>query len=151
MKKYLPIVVVLVVIAIIVGVAVGHKNSNPASNSSTTSNTTPPASNNSSSDMSNTNSSSSSTSSSTPTSTDKVTISNFSFSPASITVKKGTTVTWTNNDTTAHTATSDNVGIFDSGTLENGKTYSHTFDTAGTFKYHCTFHSDMHGTVTVTE
>jgi plastocyanin len=145
MRKFLPIALVIVVIAIIVGVAAGHKNDKNTGNT-----TTPPASN-SSNDMSNMNSSNSSSNSSTPSSTDKVSIENFSFSPATITVKKGTTVTWTNNDTTAHTVTADSGNAFDSGTMEQGKTFSHTFDSAGTFKYHCTLHSDMHGTVTVTE
>jgi plastocyanin len=144
MRKFLPIALVIVVIAIIVGVAAGHKNDKNTGNT-----TTPPA--NSSNDMSNMNSSNSSSNSSTPSSTDKVSIENFSFSPATITVKKGTTVTWTNNDTTAHTVTADSGNAFDSGTMEQGKTFSHTFDSAGTFKYHCTLHSDMHGTVTVTE
>jgi plastocyanin len=145
MRKFLPIALVIVVIAIIVGVAAGHKNDKNTGNT-----TTPPASN-SSNDMSNMNSSNNSSNSSTPSSTDKVSIENFSFSPATITVKKGTTVTWTNNDTTAHTVTADSGNAFDSGTMEQGKTFSHTFDSAGTFKYHCTLHSDMHGTVTVTE
>jgi plastocyanin len=145
MRKFLPIALVIVVIAIIVGVAAGHKNDKNTGNT-----TTPPASN-SSNDMSNMNSSNSSSNSSTPSSTDKVSIENFSFSPATITVKKGTTVTWTNNDTTAHTVTADSGNAFDSGTMEQGKTFSHTFNSTGTFKYHCTLHSDMHGTVTVTE
>jgi plastocyanin len=140
MKKFLPIALVIIIVAVIVGVAVGHKSNNKSTNNTTT---TPPSSN-SSSNMSNMNSSSNSSSSSTPASTDKVSIENFSFSPASITVKKG-------NDTTAHTVTADTGNTFDSGTLENGKTFSFTFNTAGTFKYHCNFHSDMHGTVTVTE
>jgi plastocyanin len=147
MKKFLPIALVIIIVAVIVGVAVGHKSNNKSTNNTTT---TPPSSN-SSSNMSNMNSSSNSSISSTPASTDKVSIENFSFSPVSVTVKKGATVTWTNNDTTAHTVTADTGNTFDSGTLENGKTFSFTFNTAGTFKYHCNFHSDMHGTVTVTE
>lgn len=70
------------------------------------------------------------------------------FAPATLTVPVGTTVTWTNNDVTAHTTTSDN-GVWDSGTLNPGASYSFTFMTKGTFGYHCTIHSFMKGTVVV--
>jgi plastocyanin len=87
-----------------------------------------------------------------PSSSNSVTIKDFAFSPASITVKKGTTVTWTNSDTTTHTVTeSDGQTGPDSGSLPSGKTYSFTFNTTGTFKYKCTLHPNMTGTVTVTE
>src|SRR5690348_2723892 len=59
-----------------------------------------------------------------------VAISNFKFSPASITVKRGTTVTWTNNDSAAHTVTGDNGGPA-SANLAQGQSYSYTFTTAG--------------------
>jgi len=84
----------------------------------------------------------------TPTQTKSVTIANFAFSPASIVVAVGSTVTWTNTDGTAHTTTSDASG-WDSGALAQNASFSHTFTTKGTFAYHCTFHSNMHGTVTV--
>jgi plastocyanin len=77
-----------------------------------------------------------------------VTIMNFAFSPASISVPVGSTVTWTNQDSTAHTVTADD-GSFDSGSLAPGATFSQAFDTPGTFAYHCNIHSSMHGTVTV--
>jgi plastocyanin len=84
--------------------------------------------------------------------TNSVTIENFAFSPSQITVKKGTTVTWTNNDTTAHTVTElDDKDGPKSGQLEQGDKYNFTFNTAGTFHYHCTIHTDMLGTVIVTE
>jgi len=74
------------------------------------------------------------------------------FSPASITVKKGTAVTWTNKDAVTHTVTeNDEQKGPDSGDLASGKTYSFTYDTVGTFKYHCAIHPNMTGTVTVTE
>jgi plastocyanin len=79
-----------------------------------------------------------------------VTISGFAFSPASITVPVGTTVTWTNKDAAPHTITSDDGTTFDSGNLANGATYSFTFTKAGTFAYHCAIHSSMKGTVIVT-
>ena len=78
----------------------------------------------------------------------QVTIQNFSFSPASVTVKVGDTVTWTNQDSTTHTVVADN-GEFKSGNLGNGATFSFTFSTAGTFAYHCSIHSTMKGTVVV--
>jgi|GEM_PF-1113042 len=78
------------------------------------------------------------------------TIANFAFNPGTITVKKGTTITWQNNDTAPHTVTSDS-GAFSSQTLQKGQSYAHTFNTTGTFAYHCTVHPMMHGTVIVTE
>lgn len=77
---------------------------------------------------------------------DSVTILNFAYDPETITVPRGTTVTWTNNDPTAHTVTGNG---FDSGSIGTGETYSHTFNDAGTFAYGCTFHPNMHGTVVV--
>jgi plastocyanin len=77
-----------------------------------------------------------------------VTIENIAFSPSSITVPVGTTVTWTNKDSFSHTVTSD-TGLFDSGEMSQGSTFSHTFNDKGTFSYHCTIHTTMHGTVTV--
>ncbi|MDO8490527.1 MAG: cupredoxin family copper-binding protein [Dehalococcoidia bacterium] len=77
-----------------------------------------------------------------------VTISNFAFSPASISVPVGTTVTWTNKDSEAHTVASDS-GVFNSGNLSTNKSFSYTFATAGVFPYHCSLHTYMKGTVTV--
>jgi len=78
-----------------------------------------------------------------------VSISGFAFKPASLNVSTSTTVTWTNNDSVTHTVTSD-TGAFSSGDLSSGQTYSYTFNQAGTFAYHCSIHTYMHGTVTVT-
>ncbi|MCL5073785.1 MAG: cupredoxin family copper-binding protein [Actinobacteria bacterium] len=80
----------------------------------------------------------------------KVDIKNMSFSPDTMTVKMGTTITWTNNDSVPHTVTSDN-GLFDSKTFQPGDTFSFTFKQAGTFPYHCSIHTFMHGTITVTQ
>jgi plastocyanin len=83
-------------------------------------------------------------------STADVAIANFSFSPDTLTVKVGTTVTWTNQDSVEHTVTSD-TGLFDSGALAQGKTFSYTFTAAGTYPYHCTpHHAKMAGSVVVT-
>jgi len=79
-------------------------------------------------------------------STASVSISGFAFQPASVTIAKGGTVTWTNNDGTAHTVKfSDS----ESPGLSSGKTYSKTFDSTGTFSYICGIHTYMHGTVVV--
>jgi len=82
-----------------------------------------------------------------PTTVD-IDISGFAFNPATITIKKGTTVRWTQKDSTRHSATSDD-GVFDSQLLSKGETYSHTFNDAGTFKYHCRPHSSMKGKIIV--
>jgi plastocyanin len=78
-----------------------------------------------------------------------VEMKDLAFNPASLTVPTGSKVTWTNNDTTAHTVTFDDASA-DSGALEPLSTFDHTFATAGTFAYHCNIHSFMHGTVSVT-
>lgn len=83
-----------------------------------------------------------------------VTISNFAFSPSTIKVKKGSTVTWTNNDSAGHTVTSDDnsaVSGLDSELIAQGKTFSFTFDKVGVYSYHCTPHPSMTGTVEVVE
>ena len=77
------------------------------------------------------------------------------FVPETLTVSKGTTVTWTNGDSTLHTVTSGspeagNSGSeFDSSYLAAGKTFQHPFNTAGTFDYYCTLHPFMKGKVVV--
>jgi len=78
-----------------------------------------------------------------------VSIENMLYTPAQITVAKGTKVTWTNNDSTAHTVTADTNNTFASGTLNPGASYSFTFNETGSFAYHCDFHPSMHGTVVV--
>jgi len=88
-----------------------------------------------------------------------VSIVDYGYSPASITVPPGTTVTWTyvRNGQSMHSVTSDQTGGFDSspfcptsGCLRPGDSYSHTFGSVGSFRYHCRVHPDlMHGTVVV--
>ncbi len=77
-----------------------------------------------------------------------VTIKDFEFGPATVTVTVGGTVTWTNNGPSTHTVTADD-GSFNSGDLTVGKTFSQTFNTAGTFSYHCSIHPFMTATVVV--
>ncbi len=77
-----------------------------------------------------------------------VTIKNFAFSPGTTTVHVGDTITWTNQDSIAHTATASD-GSFDTGLLQKGKSGSHTFTKAGTIAYICSVHPSMKGTVVV--
>jgi plastocyanin len=74
---------------------------------------------------------------------DSVEIKNIAFSPATLTVANGTTVTWTNNDSTVHTVTFDNGPFASSGNFGQGQTYSVTFNQVGTFNYHCSIHPNM--------
>ena len=78
----------------------------------------------------------------------QVTIKNFAFSPAEITIKVGDTVTWTEQDAVHHTTTGS---IFNSEDLGQGQTYSNTFDKAGTYDYTCNYHPNMKGKVIVVE
>jgi plastocyanin len=75
-----------------------------------------------------------------------VTIEGFAFSPGTVTVNVGDSVTWTNNDTAAHTATGSG---FDTGNIADGASDSVTFQSAGTFDYACSIHPQMTGTVVV--
>jgi amicyanin len=80
--------------------------------------------------------------------THAVAIADFAFSPPMLTVTAGDTVTWTNEDAVAHTATST-AGAFDSGDLAQGASFSFTFTTPGTYTYLCTPHPDMTGQIVV--
>ena len=77
-----------------------------------------------------------------------VTIVDFSFSPGTITINQGDTVTWVNDGPTPHSATASD-GSFDTGVFPAGQSRSHTFAQAGTFAYICTPHPNMRGTVVV--
>jgi plastocyanin len=76
------------------------------------------------------------------------TLTNTAYAPDSLNVDAGSTVTWTNNDSTAHTSTSNAAG-WDSGIVQPGGQFSVAFPTAGTFQYHCAIHPGMIGTVVV--
>jgi plastocyanin len=129
------IIAIIVAAVIIVGgtVALTHKSNPPQSNSSS-------SSQNSSSSSQDQNSS-----------TGSITIKNMMFTPSQITVAKGGTVTWTNNDNTTHTVVDDlsNVGGPKSGDIAPGTTYSFTFTKTGSFQYHCSIHPSMRGTIVV--
>ena len=77
-----------------------------------------------------------------------VTIKDFKFAPASITVHEGDTITWTNQDIAPHTATASD-GSFDTGNISKGGSGSATFSKAGTIPYICSIHPNMKGTVVV--
>lgn len=134
------IIIVVVIVILGVGAFMLTRNNTP---------TQPSPSTTTSGAMENHSSQNSATS---PTKTNSVSIANMAFAPADISVPKGTTVTWTNNDSVAHTVTeNDGKTGPDSGDLAPSKTYSFTFNSTGTFKYHCTIHPNMMGSVTVTE
>lgn len=97
--------------------------------------------------------STSSNTSSSAVETDTVSIKDYAFSPTAIKVKKGTKVTWTNEDTVKHTVTMDDDSKEGpkSQLFGKGETYSYTFNSVGTFDYHCLPHPYMKATVTVTE
>ena len=73
---------------------------------------------------------------------------NFDFSPASLAVPRNTTVTWKNVDGEPHTVTSTD-GLFRSGALDQNDTFSFRFTTPGTYRFFCSIHPRMTGTVTV--
>ena len=77
----------------------------------------------------------------------KVMIDNFTFEPAQLTVKVGTTVTWTNRDDIPHTVVC--AGKFRSKTMDTDGTFTFTFTAAGEYKYFCSLHPHMTGTVKV--
>jgi plastocyanin/sugar lactone lactonase YvrE len=77
-----------------------------------------------------------------------VEIKDYAFTPPTLTVPAGTTVTWTNNDAVPHTATASDAS-FDSGNLNPGQSYSFTFATPGSYPYACQYHAGMTGTIVV--
>jgi plastocyanin len=77
-----------------------------------------------------------------------VQITDSTFSPATLTIQVGDTVTWRNADDRPHTVTS-NDGAFDSGNLDEGQGFSFTFAEPGTYTYRCDYHPDMQATIVV--
>ena len=78
----------------------------------------------------------------------EVKIDNFSFGPAELTVRVGTTVKWTNRDDIPHTVVSTDK-VFKSKVLDTDETFSFTFSAAGTYPYFCSIHPKMTGQVVV--
>lgn len=133
---------VAIIVLLLVGAGVYFGMNSSPSNSQMTSNQPSSGGNNPST----------STGGNTPSTTTNpktvtVAIQNFAFSPSTITINKGDTVVWTNMDSAVHTVTSDSGSELASSSLGNGQTYSHTFNTAGTFNYHCAIHPMMKATV----
>jgi plastocyanin len=83
--------------------------------------------------------------------TNEVWIKGMAFTPATITVKAGTTIKWTNKDAAAHTVTSDpgDSESFESGSMGNGAEFSYQFNNVGTLPYHCAVHPGMKASVIV--
>ena len=80
----------------------------------------------------------------------QVTIDNFTFKPAVLTISPGQTVKWTNKDDVPHTATASvKPREFDSGTLDTDQSWSHTFNMPGTYDYFCAVHPHMTGKIIV--
>lgn len=77
-----------------------------------------------------------------------VVMKDLAFDPATVTIKAGESVIWTNLDSMNHTVAADN-GEFKSGDLGKGATFTFKFDKAGTYAYHCSIHPSMTGTVIV--
>jgi plastocyanin len=78
----------------------------------------------------------------------EVLMQNSMYNPAYITIARGTLVTWTNKDDMSHTVTSS-TGLFDSGEIKSGVSYSYKFTNSGTYTYRCRIHDGMTGTVVV--
>jgi plastocyanin len=133
------LIVLIIVIIVLAGVAAAmvHKSSSNTS-PSPTSNSQPKSSNNSAS-------------SNSQPATGTIDIKNMAFTPSQITVAKGGTVTWTNNDSVTHTVVDDlsNVGGPNSGDIAPGASYSFTFTKTGSYQYHCSIHPSMRGTIVV--
>lgn len=146
MKQRLPMIVGLVALVAIVVVVVVMLNGKKSDNNNNSAN--------SSSQSSDTSRASSHDAQMNDTiATDEVEIEDFMFMPTTIKVKAGTKVTWTNKDSAVHTVTlAGNPDLaFTSGSLAKDESYSMMFRKAGTYDYTCDFHSDMHGTVIVTD
>lgn len=84
-----------------------------------------------------------------PGGAEAVEIVDYEYAPADLTVSAGTTVTFNNQDSTGHTATSERSGAFDSGSIGAGASGEITLEQPGTLAYYCAFHPFMKGTITV--
>jgi amicyanin len=148
------VVGIIVAILVLGGVGFAVANSNKKDN---TDNTSTSQSTDTSTDMANmdtTNSNSNINDTDQPVATNNIEIKDEAFTPGKITVKAGTKVTWTNQDSIQHDVSPDQDYGDDfkgSDLLSKGQSYSFTFTKAGTYTYHCTPHPFMHGTIEVTE
>jgi plastocyanin len=135
-RSTMAVIVILVILIAIGALALGNRSNT---------NNTPPTTNNTS------NNSNNSSNSKTQPASGQINIANMAFTPSQITVAKGGTVTWTNNDSTTHTVVDDlsNIGGPNSGDIKPGDKYSFTFNKTGSFQYHCSIHPSMRGTIVV--
>jgi plastocyanin len=78
----------------------------------------------------------------------QIVVKDFMFNPTPVTVKAGSTVTWTNKDDEPHTVVSD-TGVFKSGGMDTNESFSYKFDKPGTYHFTCSIHPRMVGTVVV--
>jgi len=83
-----------------------------------------------------------------PAGATKIVVKEFMFAPTPVTIKAGSTVTWTNMDDEPHTAVSD-TGLFKSGGMDTNESFSFKFDKPGTYHYTCSIHPRMVGTIIV--
>ena len=130
------LIIVAVIVLLVVGAGVYLLMQKPASPNTNTQNPEP-------------NTSEQTTLSGTPIQTYDIKIGGFAFSPSELKIQPGDTVIWTNNDLMSHTITSDSGTELSSSSIGNGKTYSHTFNTIGTYSYHCSIHPSMKGQIIV--
>lgn len=142
MNKFMPLIIVAV-IAVAAGITVALTSSDdkPANSDNPKSSSTAARSDQGGS----------SADSSQAAATNDVEIKDFAYGPTIISVKKGTTVTWTNKDSAAHTVTADSGNGPKSESLAKDDTYSFTFNETGEFSYHCIPHPQMKGKVVVTD
>ncbi|MFA6341026.1 MAG: cupredoxin family copper-binding protein [Candidatus Paceibacterota bacterium] len=149
MSKILKVLGVLVVI-VLLGIAFSFlmRSSNNVYTNSTVSSSTDVASTSTDKTVTTTTAKPKTVSSQTSTSRVYVDITNFAFSPKALTIKAGTTVTWTNRDSVIHTITADNGGPA-SPNIGKGQTYSFKYTKAGIYGYHCSIHKTMTGTIIV--
>lgn len=147
MKKTFIIIIILAVVVIGAYYAIVNK-----SLKGTSTNTLPETNNSASSSPTPTSASDASESNASETSSVEnitVDIRNFSFNPSTLTVKKGTKVTWTNSDNVAHTVTSDSGNLLNSATLSPGQSFSFIFTNPGSINYHCAIHPTMKGKIII--
>ena len=148
MKTGILIVIVLIIIVIGVGLYLFSNMNNPASTNNNGGNTNSGAGNTGSSGGEGDSGSGSGTVSNTPK-TYNVEIKEFAFNPSTITINKGDTVVWINKDSIRHSVVSDSGSELDSSLLSQEQSYSHTFNEAGTYNYHCAPHSYMKAKIIV--
>jgi amicyanin len=150
-KTFLTVLVVVVAVGAAVAVLAANNNKEKATvNKPASSDMNMSGANN---NQSNSQNNTSQTNTQNSQQVNAVNISNFAFTPVTLKVKKGTIVTWTNQDSVKHTVTPDKADEDFKGSelLDKGGTYSVTFNDVGTYTYHCQPHPYMKGTIEVTE